>query len=90
MSYVEQIDIDQSFHNFASTLFRYKDTAKKNKLVTHQYFHTQIVFRNKAKTKKSFFFKYLSNGTSYLKCLWWLLINIKFSTKKVFCTFLTK
>ena len=48
MSYVEQIDIDQNLHNFVSTLFRYNDTTKK-KLVTHQYFHTEIVFRNKAK-----------------------------------------
>ena len=43
----EQIDINQKFHNFASTLFRYEDTAKK-KLVSNQYFHTQIEFRNKA------------------------------------------
>ena len=44
ISYVEQIDINQNFHNFASTLFRYEDTSKK-KFVTDQYFHTQIEFR---------------------------------------------
>ena len=49
MSYVEQIDIDQNFHNFASTLLRYEDSTKTKRLVSNQYFHTQIVFRNKAK-----------------------------------------
>ena len=46
--YVEQESIDQNFHNFTSTLFVYEESTKK-KLVSNQYFHTQIVFRNKAK-----------------------------------------
>ena len=48
MSYAGQIDIDLNCHRFTSTLFRSEETTKK-KLVTDQYFHTQIVFRNKAK-----------------------------------------
>ena len=51
MSYVLQVDIDQNCHRFTSTLFRYEETTKKRKLVTEQYFHTQIVFRNKAKIR---------------------------------------
>ena len=48
MSNAEQIDIDQNFPDCTSTLFRYEDTTKK-KILSNQYFHTQIEFRNKAK-----------------------------------------
>ena len=52
MSNAEQIDIDQNFQEITSTLFRYEDTTKKKNLVSNQYFHTQIEFRNKAKISK--------------------------------------